>query len=272
MNYFYLVRMMKRDNIKSTFPEEQEIDQLLTFLKAQKINFVYTNNWLSPVIRVKSNGKIRSVISNYLTGKNGEEEPVAERFARVHLDRTVAVIVEKEDRDLEKLLMESDRRYRKKEIGPFIAYYDFSSPQCPTPLFIKNWKVTSNANPQEVEKAIDQDPATRWSSGKPQEPGIYYQIDLNTVRLVKGCTLSLGKSLDDYPRSLRFLYSLDGSSWQEIKGTAKSELYWTGETLLKMTGEKTHYFFSPVYLRYLKLLQEGRDPVYYWSIHELKLF
>jgi hypothetical protein len=262
----------ERGNTKSTFPESQEIDQLLTFLKAQKINFVYANNWLSPVIRVKSNGKIQSVISNYLTGKNGEEEPDAEQFARAHLDRTVAVIVEKEDRDLEKLLVESDRLYRKKELGPFIAYYDFSSPKCQIPLPIKNWKVTSNANPQEVEKAIDRDLATRWSSGKPQEPGIYFQIDLNTVQLVKGCTLSLGKSLNDYPRSLRFLYSLDGSSWQEIKATAKLELYWTGETLLKMTGEKTLYFFSPVYLRYLRMLQEGQDPVYYWSIHELELF
>jgi hypothetical protein len=262
----------KNRNIKNTSPESREIDQLLTYLKTQRIDFVYTNNWLAPLIRVKSHGKIRSVISNYFTGKNGEEEPLVNRFAPVHLDRTVAVIVEEEDKGLEKILMESNHLYRKKEIGPFMVYFDFSNPKCPTPLLIKGWKVTSNANPEEAEKAIDQDLATRWSSKKPQEPGIYYQIDLNTVQLVKGCTLSLGKSLDDYPRSLRFLYSLDGSSWQEIKGTAKLELYWTGETLLKMTGEKTRYFFSPVHLKYLKLIQEGRDPVFYWSIHELELY
>lgn len=257
-------------NNKNRIPDGPEIDHLLTFLKARGIHFVYADHWLSAVIRVKSEWKIKTIISNYFTGDNGEDEPPTESLERTHLDRKVSIVVKKENLGLEKILQESRHSYRKKEVGPFMVYYDFSTSDSPPPLPIKNWKVSSNANPQDAEKAIDRNPATRWSSGKPQEPGIYYQIDLNEVRSVKGCSLFLGKSIKDYPRLLRLFSSLDGNSWQEITTTAESGLYWTGETLQKMTA--TRFFFSPVQLRYLRLLQEGQDPVYYWSIHELELF
>ena len=136
----------------------------------------------------------------------------------------------------------------------------------------KNWNVTSNANTQDAKKAIDGNQATRWSSNIPQRPGIFYQVDLKTVQKVKGFTLFLGESINDYPRSLKVLYSLDGSSWKEIKTLTEPVLYWTGETILILRGEKNRYIFSPQRLRYLRLLQEGQDPVYWWSIYELGVF
>ncbi|MBA4393953.1 MAG: hypothetical protein C0407_10410, partial [Desulfobacca sp.] len=257
-------------NTKNRIPMESEIDRLLNFFKDQKIHFVYADPWLSALIRVRSDWKIQTVISNLFTGDNGENEPPAEAFTQTHLGRAVALVVTKEANDLDQLLLESKHTYRKKESGPFRIYYDFSSPARPAPLPNNNWEASANANPKEAGKAIDRNPVTRWTSGKPQEPGLYYQIDLKRVQTVKGCTLFSKKSINDYPRSLRLFSSLDGNSWEEIKTTAESGLYWTGETLLKMTG--TRFFFSPLQLRYLKLLQDGQDPVYYWSIHELELF
>jgi hypothetical protein len=260
----------EKGDIKSRIPDKPEIDHLLTFLKGQKIRFAYADHWLSAVIRVKSDWKIRTIISNFFTGDNGENEPRAEDIERAYLDKKVALVVGKEDLDLEKLLRESKHPYLKKEIGPFVVYYGFSNPEISPPLSSKNWEVSSNSNPQDARKAIDRNPATRWTSGKPQEPGIYYQIDLKKVQLVKGYSLFLGESFNDYPRSLKLFSSLDGNSWEEIKTAPELGLYWTGETFLKMTENR--FCFSPVKMRYLRLLQEGRDPVYYWSIHELELF
>jgi hypothetical protein len=260
-------------NIRTSLPNEAEIDHLLAFLKGQKVKFVYTDPWLSAVIRVKSQGKIGALISNLFLGDNGESDPEADRFIGVALTPKVSLVVEKqESKSLEKILREADSLYREKEIGPYMVYYDFMGPKSQTSLSLKDVTVSSNANLADAKKAIDGNPKTRWTSGRPQEPGLYFQIDLGKTQSIKGCRLVLGQSVDDYPRSLRFLYSLDGRSWQEIKATAQTELYWTGETLLKMIGEKTSYSFPPVYLRYLRLLQEGQDPVFYWSIHELKLF
>lgn len=261
----------EREKHKVPSPDEAVINQVLNFLTTYKIDFVYTNHWLSAVIRVQSKGKIKTPISNFFNGNNGEMDPEPDQFLTAHLDRKVAVVIEvREENELEKTLREAKWEFKKQAIEPYVLFYDFSNPAPQNPLSEKNWQVSSNANPHEVGKAIDRKPLTRWTSGKPQEPGVYYQIDLKTVQSIKGCALLLGKSVNDYPRSLRLVSSLDGDSWQEIKTTAESGLYWTGETLLKMT--RTRFFFSPVQLRYLRLVQEGQDPVYYWSIHELELF
>lgn len=265
----------EKGKIRTDPPGNQEIDHLLAFLKAQKIGFVYTDHWLSAVIKVKSRWKIGTMISNFFAGNNGENTPSADSFASTSLNHKVALIAQTNDNNqLEKVLQESNTFYRQKALGPFMVFYDFSRSESPGPLSPGSWEVSSNANLPEAIKAIDGDPTTRWTSGKPQEPGLYYQIDLKKVRLVKGCTLLSGKSINDYPRSLRLFYSLDGRSWKELKTTAGSGLYWTGDPLLilKKNDEKTDYCFSPVYLRYLKLVQEGQDPVYWWSIHELRLF
>ena len=108
---------------------EHEIDRLLTFLREEKINFVYTNQWLSAVIRVKSNWRMRTVISNFFTGDNGERAPDPEvmNFSGIHLNRNVALVVDKqEDKGLEKIWLESHPFYRQTNLGPFVVYYGFA--------------------------------------------------------------------------------------------------------------------------------------------------
>jgi len=254
----------------SPIPTEGDITQLLNFFQEQGIHFVYADHWLSAEIRVKSGWKIQTPPSNLFTGENGEDDPPADTFTPARLDRGVALAVKQEDKELEHLLGECRQAYRQTMIGPLVIYYDFPGSSPPRPLIKTDWEVTSNVNPRDAGKALDGNPATRWTTGKSQEPGIYFQIDFKQTLTVRGCALSLGKSPNDYPRSLKLLASLDRETWREIKTTAESGLYWTGETLLKMTG--TRFFFSPVQMRYLRLLQEGRDPTNYWSIHELQLF
>jgi hypothetical protein len=50
------------------------------------------------------------------------------------------------------------------------------------------------------------------------------------------------------------------------------DFHWAGNVLLKMRGKRFTYPFSPVEMKFLKLLQEGSDPKYYWSIHELTVY
>jgi hypothetical protein len=260
----------ERDSGKTIIPSVFDTDNLLNFLESQKIKFVYADHWLSAVIRVKSDWRIKTICSNYFTGDNGENEPPVEELQKAYLDNGVALVTIEPDREMEKIIQESGRGFKKKEIGPLTVYYNFSKPLSPYPLSVKTWKVSSNANSLETRKAIDGNPKTRWSTGRPQTRGDYFQIDLNEIRLIQGCELFLGRSLNDYPRKLKLFYSLDGSVWEEIKTTAQSGVYWTGEKLIKMTGPR--YFFSPVKMRFLRLVQEDNDPVFYWSIHELALF
>ncbi len=129
-------------------------------------------------------------------------------------------------------------------------------------------KVSSNLNNAEAGLAIDGNPFSRWSSLKNQEPGMFFKVDLNDPYMVNGFCLFLGNSINDQPRDLKILCSPDGRHWQEIK-TSPHIYYAYGDNQIY---KKMDYFFSPTPIRHLKLVQMGKDPVYYWSIHEIEVF
>ncbi|HMK66347.1 MAG TPA: discoidin domain-containing protein, partial [Thermodesulfobacteriota bacterium] len=129
-------------------------------------------------------------------------------------------------------------------------------------------KASSNVNDDQSRLAVDGDPSTRWSSARGQERGMFFQADLGTDHLVDGFALFLGSSLNDYPRNLKIMGSRDGNSWEEIRTVSKAYYAFAGNQIYK----KTYYSFSPVLLRYLKLVQGGRDPNFWWSIYEMEVF
>ena len=128
--------------------------------------------------------------------------------------------------------------------------------------------VFSNVNNAEAGLAVDGDPFTRWSSSRGQEPGMFFQIDLGGDYSVNGFSLFFGSSLNDYPRHLKIMGSPDGRLWQDIQATSQTSYALAENQIIK----KTYYFFSPVPIRYLKLVQLGKDPVYWWSIYELEVY
>ncbi len=48
-------------------------------------------------------------------------------------------------------------------------------------------------------------------------------------------------------------------------------LHWTGETLLK-GGQDLDFTFPSTSMRYLQIVNTGKDEVYYWSIHEVEFY
>jgi len=129
-------------------------------------------------------------------------------------------------------------------------------------------RVFSNVNNSEASLAIDGEPFTRWGSSRGQEPGMFFQIDLEGDFSVDGFSLFFGSSLNDYPRNLKIMGSTDGEHWQDIQASSHTYYALAENQIYK----KTYYFFSPVSIRHLKLVQLGKDPVYWWSIYELEVY
>jgi hypothetical protein len=129
-------------------------------------------------------------------------------------------------------------------------------------------KVFSNTNNSEAGRAIDGDPFTRWGSSKGQEPGMFFQIDLGINYSVHGFSLFYGSSLNDYPRSLKIMGSTNGHQWRIIPASSQTHYAFAKNQIYK----KTNFSFPQIELRYLKLVQEGKDPVFWWSIYELEVF
>lgn len=251
---------------------QKYFDDLLRFVDINKIKAVYADHWLSADLRVQSAGRLRTMASNLFLGNNGERVPAPEVRSPAWLNAGTAYIMELQNGQPFKQLMEQGRMgFNSRQIGPYEVYDNF---QKENGLAVDKgrWTVFANSNGSEAGKAVDRLRPTRWRSGKPQEPGMFFEVDLGGTVPVSGLTLDLADSRRDFPRRLKIMGSLDGINWKEMESEWTSDFYWAGNVLLKMRGDQLNYFFSPVKMKFLKLILEKSDPKYYWSIHELTIY
>jgi hypothetical protein len=134
------------------------------------------------------------------------------------------------------------------------------------------WLGSSNYNGREADRAIDGKTKTRWTSGRPQVPGMSFRLDLGKPEKIARIRLRLGDSFRDFPRRAEIRFSLDGLRWEKAV-PLNNPVYWTGEKLFKdyRSGE-TDLVFRETPARFVEIFQTGQDSVYYWSIHEVELF
>ena len=253
---------------------ERDADRLVAFLRSRKVQKAYAGHWLSAVIRLKSNRTVETISSNHFLDSHGRRDPLPQYLARIEFKPGTAFIVDIEGRgDLEDFLSRFRFTFKEDRVGPFFVYTEVRPQEFPVSAFLPKagWKVSSNFNDAEAGRAIDRDPATRWSSGSAQKPGINFQVDLGEVCTVRGLSLEFAASLRDYPRDLRIFGSVDKIRWEVIPAEWSSEYFWSGNHLLKLPGDQRTYLFPPREVRFLKLVQAGEDPTYYWSIHELEI-
>lgn len=130
----------------------------------------------------------------------------------------------------------------------------------PTVKSRRSWKLTSNRAKGELQHAIDGKPASRWSSGRPQQPGTWLQIELNEAARVTGVSLDTAGSANDFPKRYEVRTSLDGKNWGEPIASGKG------------ARDAPIIRWEPVQARFVKITQTGKKQGMYWSIHELKLF
>jgi hypothetical protein len=265
----FVGRNLPRDDGDAARPGPADLN---TFLEAHKIRTVYADHWLSAALRVVGGRQLRAMASNHFLGNNGENDPAPDQHLPVSMDSRTAFILEQGHRaHFEKLIRGGRFACEQRSWRVWEIYFNCRREEPPR-LDRSNWKAAANANPEGAEKAVDGLPGTRWSSEKPQQPGQFFEVDLGKNFVVEGLALDLGDSPGDYPRRLRILGSQDAEVWREIETDWSSDFYWAGNVLLKMRGQRVDYFFDPRELRFLRLMQEGSDPRYFWSIHELQVY
>ncbi|AQT69278.1 Cytochrome c551/c552 [Anaerohalosphaera lusitana] len=116
----------------------------------------------------------------------------------------------------------------------------------------------ASRNSGKVGNAFDDDPGTRWDTGRPMKPGDWFMIDLGYAMNVKQIKLDAKGSANDYPRGYEVYASKDKSEWGESVATGEAS---------KPVVEIELDTDQPV--RYLKIVQTGSSGSYYWSIHEM---
>lgn len=113
---------------------------------------------------------------------------------------------------------------------------------------------------------LDGDPATRWTTGRPMQPGDAVVLDFGKAISFKKVVLDSSASKGDYPRGCTVLTSPDGSNWTSVLNMTEEQCTRSvkdGVLDLKLPQTTT---------RYLKIVQNGTVPGLFWSIHELYVY
>lgn len=122
-----------------------------------------------------------------------------------------------------------------------------------------SYRLSASHGAESVKAAIDGDIKSRWSTGTPMKPGMWFQIDLGIPAKVAKIVLDATPSAGDYPRGYEIFVSDNPGTW--------------GEPVAKGTGNKPvlEIAFTPKAGRYIRVVQTGSHEANFWSIHELKI-
>jgi hypothetical protein len=121
------------------------------------------------------------------------------------------------------------------------------------------FKAKASHNDRDASKAFDNNPATRWTSNKPSEPDMWFELDIGEQAFITSLTLDTEKSKGDTPNGCELRVSLNGKEWSEV--------------LVTMAGSVKPVFIMDINktIRYIKITSKGSRKGLNWSIHELSV-
>jgi hypothetical protein len=111
--------------------------------------------------------------------------------------------------------------------------------------------------------ALDGNLSTRWSTGTHQTTGQWFQVDLGQTMTFQKLVLDATNSPNDYPRSYAVYV------WQIGTNRAILQPVATGKGSGAVT---TITLLAAVTGRYVRVVQTGSDPTWWWSIDEFNLY
>ena len=128
------------------------------------------------------------------------------------------------------------------------------------------WTATANpAGPTDpccsadvASHAVDDDAATRWSTGAAQSSGQYLQVDLGYRRPVTELVLDTGAGTGDYPRGYTVTASLDGHTWTTVDSGVG-------------TGQLTTVTLAGAPVRYLRVTLTATSDSW-WSVADVRVY
>lgn len=250
LRYWSIIELFVYSPQGDVYQPDYSLDDLKLYLQKKKFGNIYTNYWLSANLENKNTNISGDIVL--------AKDPAIITGGAVRID---------------KLLKNYNIFYRKEIIGGFSVYYSLKYKTIEfKPIDKKNLTGISNIQTADVKKAFDNNLLTRWTTDTPQSPGYYFQIQLNEEDYVSGIRLWHKGSPNDAPRKITIKTLDEGSKWQVLEYTEdySERLYWAEFSIIT-TNPKEYitYIFKPTKTKAIKLILEGYDPIYYWSIHEL---
>ncbi|GAA0479471.1 glucosylceramidase [Paractinoplanes deccanensis] len=209
---------------------------------------------LGHVARFLRPGAVRVAGTSFgTTGWNGQIQDVA--FANPD-GSTVLVAHNQNDNPQTFGVRFGDRSFTYTLPGGALATFVWSGRSGDRPLDPAGWTATGSGT--DAALAVDDDAATRFTTGTPQRPGQYLQVDLGRVQPVGRIVFDTGASVGDTPRGWAISVSADGRRWAEVA---------TGSG-----GQFASATLSRGQFRHVRLTLTAADPAAWWSVADVRAY
>jgi hypothetical protein len=137
-------------------------------------------------------------------------------------------------------------------------------PESATGQVLSRLKWTANASHKATNstyaEAIDGDTTSYWTTGAPQAPAMWFEVDMKTEQVFFSIEIDCARQADDFPDGIDVEFSSDGTySGAPAKANLATN---SGTTLITFT--------KPQVARYLRFtLTQGKSK--WWSIDEIRV-
>jgi hypothetical protein len=238
--------------------------EIAAALRAERLDFVYANHWLSAVVAVESAGAIHVQESNLYPNSYGGRRPPPERVVPfvARPRRGILIGSDADPASVRDLLEAQGIPVRAAAAGPYglLVLGGRSDPR--RPVARDGWRAGDGA------RAIDGRADTAWVAEHGAAP---FTLDLGAVRPVSRVRLVPGQA-GPGGRGPRVEGSLDGTRWLPLAPVRwAGRLYWSGSELLADGRHGATWTFPASQVRYLRLTPPiaGHRP---WTIAEIECF
>jgi glucosylceramidase len=155
--------------------------------------------------------------------------------------------------------------------GGSLATFIWATPPQPAPrlqaLNPSGWQATAvppgPANPccagDVASHAVDDDASTRYSTGVPQSPGQYLQVDLGRPERLTRLVLDTGASSGDYPVGYSVTVSQDGTDWSAPVASGAG------------SGQPTTIGLGAIPARYVRITLTASSSSW-WSVADVRAY
>ena len=130
------------------------------------------------------------------------------------------------------------------------------------------WTVAGIPHDFKSELAIDGDLSTGWDTDL-QKPGDYLEIAFGQTQSVGGVVMAFDAHPHDYPRGYRVEVSEDGLEWHSVAEDPDVHLPITDFLYPRLA--RLEMQFPESRARYLRIVQTGEDPNYFWSVFDVDI-
>ncbi len=114
--------------------------------------------------------------------------------------------------------------------------------------------VKSNVNPQLTSQIFDQDDQTGWTTGRLQQKDDYLLFELKETMKLYGISILTSTERYETPQELRIEGSKDGTDWETLPLTYQTH---------------SDYAFSPINVKYIKLILEESSDELAWTVNDV---